>query len=634
MVEHSPIEILKRYWGYPVFRELQEDIVQSLMAGKHTVALLPTGGGKSICFQVPALCMPGICIVVSPLIALMKDQVYQLKKRGIKAIAIYSGMSKREIDHALDNCIFGDFKFLYVSPERMKTDLFLARSKKMQINMLAIDEAHCISQWGYDFRPPYLEIANFIEELKIEKVIALTASATREVKEDIISKLGLKEAVVFKKSFARSNLSYSVFDLENKDQKMVEILTNVKGSAIVYVRSRKRTQLIAQFLRKHGISSDYYHAGLTSDERSKKQDAWIHNQVRVMVATNAFGMGIDKPDVRSVVHYDLPDSLEAYYQEAGRAGRDERKAYAVALFHKVDIENLEKRTEQMAVSVELIRRVYQALANYYKLAVGSNALTCYTFDYEQFTKNFNLPTVETYYALNKLQDEGLIQISDVFHPTSRLLFLLSHEEVYRFQVAHSAVDRIIKALMRLYGGELFSDYQQIQERDLAKLLKESENAIYKQLEYLHQSEIVEYQRGNDRPQITFLTPRYEMNSLPLNKEQIAWRKQVAFDKTKAVVGYMTSAKSCRTRVIQNYFDEISEIDCGVCDVCLNKKKLQQQDLPTDEVLRLLASTPLTYDQIRSGLLKYAPTQIEQAVRYLLEMDFITLEGEVFRKSEG
>lgn len=628
MENRTPLEVLKQYWGYPAFREMQGEIIASVLEGKHTLALLPTGGGKSICFQVPALCMEGICIVISPLIALMKDQVAQLKRRGIKAVALYSGMSRKEIDFTLDNCIYGEIKFLYVSPERTKTELFIERAKQMKVSMLAIDEAHCISQWGYDFRPPFLEIADLVDLLDIKKIIALTASATKEVKEDIIAKLRLEDAQVFQKSFARANLSYSVFDLENKTAKMLQILSKVQGTAIVYVRSRKKTKAIAEQLVQYGITADFYHAGLTPEVRSKKQDDWIENKVRVIVATNAFGMGIDKPDVRTVIHFDLPDSLEAYYQEAGRAGRDEKKAYAIALYNQNDIDELESRTEQMAVSIDFIKRVYQALANYYKLAVGSRALSSFEFEYERFTTNFNLPLVETFHALNKLQDEGLIQISDVFNPTSKLLFLQTHEEVYKFQIAHGAVDHLIKGLMRLFGGELFVSYVGIVEKDLARFLKDSESNIIKQLKFLHQSEVIEYQQASSHPHLTFLTPRVDASNLPINKERIAWRRKVAFDKTNSVKAFMQNSKSCRTKMIQHYFDEKAEADCGVCDVCLNRKKLSQE-LPIEAVKLQLKQGPKSFEDLRLRIKKSEPIKIESAVRFLVDCNEIIQDGDLF-----
>ena len=622
---NDPLSILKKYWGYSSFRPLQQDIINSVIEGHHTLALLPTGGGKSICFQVPGLCLEGVCIVVSPLIALMKDQVEQLRSRGIKAEALFSGMSKREIDITLDNCVYGDIKFLYVSPERLKTELFLERARKMKIGLLAIDEAHCISQWGYDFRPPYLQIAEFIQEFQLEKLIAVTASATKEVKEDILAKLLFKAPKIFKKSFARANLSYSVFDLENKEAKMMEILNNVPGTGIVYVRSRKRTQLIAEKLRRNGVSADYYHAGLSPEDRGSKQKAWIRGKIRVIVSTNAFGMGIDKPDVRSVIHYDLPDSLEAYYQEAGRAGRDEKKAYAVILYHQGDIEDLETRTEKSAVEVSFIKRVYQALANYFKLAVGSNALSSFDFLYADFTATFNLPSVETYHALSKLQDEGLIQVTDAYREASRILLLLKPEELYKFQVAHKNFDPLIKVLLRLYGGELYVGFVNIKEQDISKLVKDSVPKVIKDLEYLQKLDVLEYHHGSDQAQITFLTPRYDANDLPLDKKQIAWRRQVTLEKAKSVAKYAQNVIRCRTQIIQEYFDETTDEICGVCDVCVERKR-KTTLIGEKEILSTLGRGEHSVQQLKKTFPKVGEDQIIQTLRLLMD------EGLVYEKN--
>ncbi|MEQ8471186.1 MAG: ATP-dependent DNA helicase RecQ [Marinoscillum sp.] len=586
----TPKEILKQYWGYSEFRPLQSEIIGAVLDKKPVLALLPTGGGKSICFQVPALCLEGICVVISPLIALMKDQVEQLKSRGIKAAAIYSGMSKKEIDITLDNCIYGDMKFIYVSPERVQTELFKGRVSQMKVSLIAIDEAHCISQWGYDFRPPYLELAEFIQTIPEPRVIALTASATREVKFDILEKLGMEDGAVFQKSFARPNLSYSVFELEHKEKKMLEILENVKGSSVVYVRSRKQTRDIANFLYSNKISADYYHAGMPGSARAEKQDRWISGKIRVMVATNAFGMGIDKPDVRTVIHYDLPDSLEAYYQEAGRAGRDEKKAFAIQLFSKSDLENLKTRAVQASVSVDFIRRVYQALANHYKLAVGSNALSSFEFDYNSFVKSFDLPFVETYHALNKLSDEGLIDLNESFKDSSKVIFLLDQSEMYKYQVANRNVDLLIKTLMRLYGGELYTEIVKIREKDLASLLQESVEKVINQLEYLHQTEVVMYQKASDQPRITFLTPRYDANNLPIDEKRIKWRGEVTIKKAQSVINYTTEKMKCRSRIIQRYFDEVTYADCGVCDVCLSRNK-HIQTIPLKEIESFIVKGP-------------------------------------------
>lgn len=613
----NPSEILKKYWGYNSFRTMQEDIIQSVLDGNDTLALLPTGGGKSICFQVPAMAMDGICIVVSPLISLMKDQVDQLQKRGIRAAAIYSGMSRREIDISLDNCIYGDFKFLYVSPERLKTEIFIERAKQMNICLLAIDEAHCISQWGYDFRPPYLEIAEFKKEVKAERLIALTATATKEVKEDIAEKLEMKDVKIFQKSFARANLSYSAFRLENKEGKLLEILGNVPGTSVVYVRSRKRTKEIADMLRRNNISADFYHAGLTGLDRSEKQTAWINNKIRVMVATNAFGMGIDKPDVRTVIHMDLPDSLEAYYQEAGRAGRDGKKAYAVALYHNQDVDELKDRTNRSIVSLDQIKRTYQALANFFKMAIGSHALSSFPFNYEQFINTYNLPVVETYSALKKLTDEGLIQMTEGFYEHSKLTFLLDKSETYKFQIANPKLDPVIKTLLRLYGGEVFGGYAKIKEKDIGSLLKTDKVQVRKWLKFLHESEVVDYQPAMDSATITFLTPRMDADKLPIDAKQIEWRRKLALEKANAVIDYMKSTE-CRTQIFQRYFDEETTITCGICDNDLKKKKqLKVSEIPIEKVEETLES-PRNMSELRALMASYTQDQIMEALRILIE----------------
>lgn len=622
----DPKQILRQYWGYDHFRPLQEPIIQAVLEGKPTLALLPTGGGKSICFQVPALCLEGICIVISPLIALMKDQVEQLRSRGIRATAIYSGMSAREIDITLDNCVYGGFQFLYVSPERVQTEMFRERALRMNVSMVAVDEAHCISQWGYDFRPPYLKIAEFLEEAQITRLVALTASATREVKQDILEKLGMPEATVFQKSFARPNLSYSVFSLENKYQKMLEVLQNVSGSSVIYVRSRKQTKEVADMLVRQGISASHYHAGLSGEERARRQDSWIGGQVRVMVATNAFGMGIDKPDVRTVIHLDVPDSLEAYYQEAGRAGRDEKKAYAVLLYDERDVNTLMQRADESAATIEDIKKVYQALANYYKLAVGSQAYSSFEFDYQAFVKNFDLHLVKTYYALNKLSDEGLIQITDAYREPSRLMFIIPQEEVYKYQVANSAMDAVVKVLLRLYGGELFSNFIKIREKDIAALLKEPVDVAIRQLEYLHQSEIVHYEHASEKPRLTFLTPRFDANSLPIDKGQINWRRTVSMQKAQSIKAYVEERHKCRTRMIQQYFDEAAYEDCGVCDVCLEKRR-RHQLLPVQEIKKFIEEGPKSEQELIQRFGRLREEDLVSALRLLMDRKEITLTRE-------
>ncbi|WP_017731416.1 RecQ family ATP-dependent DNA helicase [Nafulsella turpanensis] len=568
----KPVEILQKVWGYSTFRPLQEEIVQAVLEGKDVLALLPTGGGKSVCFQVPALAMEGICIVVSPLIALMKDQVEQLKKRGIAATAVYSGMSKREIDITLDNCIYGQVKFLYVSPERLKTELMQARVKQMNVCLLAIDEAHCISQWGYDFRPSYLEIATFREMLPGVNCIALTATATKRVAKDIQERLSFSpKAEVFRKSFARENLSYNVRYEENKEAKLLEMLHKVPGTAVIYARSRKRCQLVAWELRKQGISADYYHAGLSNEERNYRQEAWLKNKIRVIVATNAFGMGIDKPDVRLVAHLDLPDTLEAYYQEAGRAGRDEKKAYGVVLYQTKDIEELEERAQLQFPALEEIRRVYQALANYFKIAIGSSLLTSYDFEIDDFCKTYQLHPLQTWYCIKKLEEEGFIQLTESFYAPSKVLFLLNSQEVYAFQIANAALEPLIKALLRLCGGEIFSVFTKISESAIATLLKVSVAEVKRKLDMLHKMEVIEYEQQKDSPQLTFITPRFDAARLPLQQKKLEERKAIYLQKVASVKKYIENTERCRTQMLLAYFDEHDYENCGVCDNCIKGK---------------------------------------------------------------
>lgn len=630
--------ILKQYWGYDHFRPMQEEIIESVLSDHDTLALLPTGGGKSICFQVPALLLEGVCIVISPLIALMKDQVEQLRKRKISAVAIYSGMSRREIDLHLDNCVYGNIKFLYVSPERLKTDIFIERAKRMHIGLIAVDEAHCISQWGYDFRPPYLEIADFRALFPEINVIALTATATREVKQDIQNKLAFKNAKLFQKSFARANLSYGVRKVENKEQKLLEILRNIPGTAVIYVRSRKRTQAIAQWLQKQKISSDFYHAGLRNDERSRKQEEWIANKTRVIVATNAFGMGIDKPDVRVVVHVDLPDNLEAYYQEAGRAGRDEKKAYAIMLYDQSDIQNLERRVEDAHPDLAHIRQVYQNLANYYRIAVGSSNMASYDFDLNDFIKTYRLHSAPAYYALQRLEEHGLIQLNEAYFTPSKLHILIDHTEMYKFQVANSRFDPLTKALQRLYGGELYANYVSISESELARQLKIPSAQIRKLLNAMADMEVVMYQEQKDKPQLTFMTPRYDSNRLPITNKDIEQKKSIYKDKVNAVIHYTEHQHRCRTQLLLEYFNEISYDACGVCDICVEKKNLrshQREALSQAEykelntlVKKYLTDTPTASEKLLADLQPANEQQLLETIRLMLDY------GELYYDEQG
>ncbi len=574
-------QILQQFWGYSAFRPMQEDVVNAVLDGQDALVLMPTGGGKSICFQVPTLAMPGVCIVVTPLIALMKDQVDQLRRRGIPAATIYAGMHYREIDTTLDNCIYGNTKFLYLSPERLRTELVIERVKQMNVCLLAIDEAHCVSAWGYDFRPPYLQIAEFRELIPNTPLIALTASATPDVQSDIIDKLAIRSLkdqppLVFRQTFARPNLSYSVLQTEQKEDRVLRILNRVPGCGIVYVRSRRQTQRMADWLNRQGVSADFYHAGLSTQERTAKQDAWLQNQTRIMVSTNAFGMGIDKPDVRVVIHLDVPDSLEAYYQEAGRAGRDGQKAYAVMLYAPADLEQLRQRTEQVYQPVEMLRRVYQALANYTAVPVGGGQFSSYDFDIAAFTHTYDLPPTETHYALKQLQLEGLIQLNEnYFHP-SRLVMALDNRQLYEFQVMNPKLDPFLKLLLRYYGGELFTDFVTISESTLARTFLINQPEIVAMLESLHQRNVVVYEKQKDKPQLTFLTPRYDAPSLPIDVAELKRRREQALRKVNAAILYTEHPTQCRTRLLQAYFGERTNDRCGICDNCIKRKKQADQ----------------------------------------------------------
>lgn len=565
-------QILQQFWGYNAFRPLQEDVVNTVLSGQDCLVLMPTGGGKSICFQVPALAMPGVCIVVTPLIALMRDQVEQLRKRGIPAAAIHSGMHHREIDTTLDNCIYGNTKFLYVSPERLRTEIMIERTKQMRVCLLAIDEAHCISAWGYDFRPPYLQIAAFRELIPDVPVIALTASATPEVQTDIQDKLAMRSPAIFRQTFARANLSYSAILEENKQTRLLKVLNNVPGTAIVYVRSRKQTEQLTEWLVRNGIPADFYHAGLDSKVRAAKQDAWLNDKCRVMVATNAFGMGIDKPGVRSVIHLEVPDTLESYYQEAGRAGRDGQKAYAVMLYNKADLSTLEFRTEQQYPPVELLKRVYQALANYTAVPVGGGEFSDFDFDLATFTTTFKLPPQETHYALKILQREGFIDLSEAYFHPSRLVFTLDNRQLYEFQVLNPNLDPFIKLILRMYGGEVFTDFITISEAALARAFMLDQSEIMARLDHLHERDVLIYDRQKEKPQLTFLTPRIHADQLPLNFYELEQTKQRALAKVRASLHYAQHQIQCRTRLIQAYFGEEPDANCGVCDNCLKQKK--------------------------------------------------------------
>ena len=532
-------QILLKYWGYKNFRPLQEDIINATLAEKDTLALLPTGGGKSICFQIPAMAKEGICIVVSPLIALMKDQVQNLVSRNIKAVAIYAGMTRREIDITLDNCIYGNIKFLYISPERIETEIFKERYKKMNVNLIAVDEAHCISQWGYDFRPAYLNITNLRKEKPDVTFIALTATATPEVVIDIQKQLKFKNENALQKSFERKNLAYAVLPEDDKKNRILKILKSVPGTSVVYVRSRKKTKEIALFLQKNGIASDFYHAGLNNEERTIKQNNWINNTTQVIVSTNAFGMGIDKPDVRSVIHIDLPDSLEAYFQEAGRAGRDEKKAYAILLFEEADRIDLEKRIVSSFPEIDTIKQVYQSLANFFQVPIGSALNESYSLNILEFSEQYNLEIYTVYNCLKFLEKEGYLTLSESNHNASRIKIEISKDDLYEFQVKNNKFDIFLKTILRSYTG-LFENYAKIDEFEIAKRLKSNKDQVVKGLQYLNNLEIISYLEQTNQPQLTYLTERLNVKDISISAKHYHERKEIAVKKMESVIYFATA----------------------------------------------------------------------------------------------
>src|SRR6201986_1521413 len=596
-------QILKHYWKHDSFRPLQEEIIQSVLLGHDTLALLPTGGGKSVCFQVPALAKEGICIVVSPLIALMKDQVENLKAKGIDAMSIVTGMSKREVDIALDNCIYGQVKFLYLSPERLLSELVTERISYMNVNLIAVAEAHCISQWGYDFRPPYLHIADLRELHPNVPVLALTATATAQVRDDIQQKLLFKLSNVYQQSFERKNISYVVQNEENKLRKLLDIAKGVKGSGIVYVRSRKETAEIAKFYTENGFKADFYHAGLTMDQRSMRQENWKANRTRIIVATNAFGMGIDKPDVRFVIHKDLPESLEAYYQEAGRAGRDEQRAYGILLYNYADRIKNEKKFLTNFPSVDEIKLVYHNLGNQFQLAYGTGEGVSFDLDLSDFCTRFKLDPTKTINALKFLEKDEYLSFNESVFLPSRFRFEVMNEELYNFQIQNPSWDPFIKTLLRSYGGS-FENYVRLREFDLARRTLMSTQQVIEGLKQLQEYGILNYLPQTDHPQVTYLRPRLKDNELHINKRLIEERKANYRQKIEAVFSYSTH-KKCRSQMLLAYFDETNAPKCGVCDVCLAEKRQRNAaeigDEITNEIVELLSVSSMDIGELVTSL---------------------------------
>ena len=629
-------EILKQYWGYDSFRDLQEEIITSIGEGKDTLGLMPTGGGKSITFQVPALAQSGLCIVITPLIALMKDQVQNLRKRGIKALAIYSGMTRQEIVTALENCIFGDYKFLYISPERLDTEIFRIKLRSMKVSMITVDESHCISQWGYDFRPAYLKIAEIRELLPGVPVLALTATATPEVVKDIQSRLNFREENVFRMSFERKNLAYIVRKTDNKTGELLHILKRIDGSAIIYVRNRRRTKEITELLMQEGITADFYHAGLDNAVKDLRQKRWQNGEIRVMVATNAFGMGIDKPDVRIVLHIDLPDSPEAYFQEAGRAGRDGLKAYAVILYAKSDKMTLHKRVADTFPEKEYILQVYEHLQYYYQMAMGDGFQCIREFNLEEFCRKFKYFPVPVDSALKILTQAGYLEYTDEQDNASRILFTIRRDELYKLREMGTEAETLIQTILRSYTG-VFTDYAYISEDTLAIRTGLTRQQIYNILVTLTKRRIVDYIPHKKTPYIIYTRERLELRYLHIPASVYEERKARYEARIKAMEEYVTSESVCRSRMLLRYFGEKNEHNCKQCDVCLNRH--ETDCLPEDsfremrkQILELLTRKSLPPAGIANAI-EAEREDISRVIQYLLEEGELKMQDGMLHRSK-
>lgn len=622
-------QILTRYWGYASFKPLQEEIIRSVAEGKDTLGLMPTGGGKSITFQVPALAREGICLVITPLIALMKDQVTRLNSLEIKSIAIHSGMSGEEIDNALENCIYGDYKFLYVSPERISTRMFQGKAPRLNLSLIAIDEAHCISQWGYDFRPSYLKIATLRDHISGKvPFLALTASATAQVIEDIMEKLAFRNKNVLRTSFDRKNISYLVRKVEDKGTYLVKTLQKAKGSGIVYVRSRKRSKEVAELLVANGISADFYHAGLSEELRDKKQKSWTVGETRVIIATNAFGMGIDKSEVRFVIHWDIPDSIENYFQESGRAGRDNRSAFAVMLYSPADKNRLVDTIRKKFPPVEKIKDTYEALCNYLQVPLGAGKDNVFDFSMAGFVSKFRLPVIETYNSLQFLQREGYLEFTEEINNPSRVHFIVSRDDLYKFQVANESFDGFIKLLLRSYTG-MFSEFVPVNEEDLARKSAATRDTVYQYLVKLSSMNIIKYIPGKKSALVIFTEERLMRKALMISPENYLHVKEKYEIRLNKMIDYVESENRCRSVALLDYFGEESD-RCGICDVCRERNELElskyEFDLILDEIkTALIEKSPDAEELVK--LIDYSEDKVVKVIRWLLDHDKIVKDDD-------
>jgi ATP-dependent DNA helicase RecQ len=620
-------QILTKYWGYTSFRPLQEEIIGSVAEGRDTLGLMPTGGGKSITFQVFSLSQEGICLVITPLIALMKDQVNRLNSLEIRSMAIHSGMSREEIDIALENAIYGDYKFLYVSPERVSTRIFQARLPRLNLNLVAVDEAHCISQWGYDFRPSYLKISSIRELIpKTVPFLALTASATSHVAEDIMEKLNFRERNLLKTSFERKNISYLVRRAEDKGTYLVNTIQKAGGSGIVYVRSRKRCKEIAELLVSKGINADFYHAGLPVELRDKKQISWTTGETRVIVATNAFGMGIDKAEVRFVIHWEMPDSIEEYFQESGRAGRDDKPAYAVLLYSPSDKTRLEDSMRRKFPPVEKIKDIYEAICNYLQVPMGAGKDNVFDFSMPEFVSKYRLPVIETFNSLSFLQREGYIEFTEEIDNPSRVHFIVGRDDLYKFQVANESFDGFIKLLLRSYTG-MFSEFVPVNEDALAKKSALTRENVYRFLVKLSTLGIIKYIPGKKTSLVIFTEERLERKALLISPDTYLKVKERHADRLNKMIDYADYNSRCRSVTLLEYFGEEAD-RCGICDVCRERNELDlskyEFDLILDEIKDLLAGQKYDTRELVINV-NYPEDKVIKVLRWLLDHNKILMD---------